>query len=82
MEGTPLTRTLTVIALLFATIACTPIGSKGENTGAVGKMVGGLNVAALVYKETKKDNDDNNPNPICRSPCGPSAEACITVCAE
>ena len=75
-------RILTIIALLIATPACTPINTKGENKVVVGNMVGGLILTALVYQVAKKDNGDNNPNPICRSPCGPADEVCIAVCPE
>ena len=47
-----MTRILTIIALLFATPACAPINSKGENKVVVGKMVGGLILTALVYEAT------------------------------
>ena len=77
-----MTRILTIIALLFATPACAPINSKGENKVVVGKMVGGLILTALVYEATQKDNGGNNPNPICNSPCGPTDEVCIAVCVE
>ena len=77
-----MTRILTIIALLFATPACTAMNSKGENKVVVGKMVGAPILTALVYEATKKDKGGNNPNPICRSPCGPTAEVCIQVCAE
>ena len=83
-----MTRILIIIVFLFATPACTPINSEGINTGVALRVVGGLILAGLVYNETEKDSGGvsssgrNRQEPICRSPCGPSDEVCIAVCAE